>query len=77
MTLCCGVVVKLTGLAACFVNLKVGGGSNPLLGNTSTMDVFFITPCSCMVFCKTFYYQEMARIYPPNQKIQNAKFSTF
>ena len=61
----CGVIVKLLGIAACFVNLKVGG-SNPLLGSTSTMDVFFITPRSFMVFCKTFYYQEMARIYPPN-----------
>ena len=27
---------------------------------------FFITPRSCMVFCKTFYYQEMACVYPPN-----------
>ena len=30
-----------------------------------------------MVFCKTFYNQEMALIYPPNRKIKNAKFSTW
>ena len=35
-----GVVAKLQ--TDCFVNSKVGG-SNPLLGNTSTLDVFFIT----------------------------------
>ena len=58
------------------MNLKVGG-SNPILGNTSTMNVFFITLCSCMVYCNTFYYQEMARIYPPYQKPRNAKVSTF
>ena len=68
----CGVLFKLPVPLVYFMNLKVGG-SNPLLGN----GCFFITPRSCMVFCKTFYYQEMARIYPPNQKIQNAKFSTF
>ena len=36
---------------------------------------FFITPRSCMVFCKTFYYQEMARIYPPNA--QNSECQIF
>ena len=69
-----GVVVKL--LADSFEHLKVGG-SNPLQGYTATMDVYFITLCSCMVYCNTFYYQEMARIYPPSQKPQNAKVSTF
>ena len=34
----------------------------------------FITPCSDIVFCKTFYFEEMARINPSNQNIQNAKF---
>ena len=29
---------------------------------------FFITTCSCMLFCKTFYYQEKACIYPPNAR---------
>ena len=42
-TVHCVVMIKLLGLAAYFVNLKVGG-SNPLLGNTSTMDVFHYTP---------------------------------
>ena len=57
----CGVMIKLQVLLACFMNLKVGG-SNPLL----IAGCFFITPRSCMVFCKTFYTQEMVRIYPPN-----------
>ena len=42
-TVYCGVMVKFLGLAAYIVNLKVGG-STPLLGNTSTMDVFHYTP---------------------------------
>ena len=54
-------MVKLPVPIACFMNLEVGG-STPLLGT----GCFFITPRSCMVFCKTYYYQEMARIYPLN-----------
>ena len=38
------------------------------------MDVFHYTR-SCVVFCKTFYYQEMARIYPPNA--QNSECQIF
>ena len=37
-----GVMVKLLNLAACFVNRKVGG-SNPLLRNTFTKNVFHYT----------------------------------
>ena len=54
-------MVKLQGLTACFVNLKVGC-SNRLLGNTSTMDFFF------------HYTLQLHGIHPPNQKIQNAIF---
>ena len=67
----CGVMVYLPDLAVCIVNRKVGG-SYRLLG--STMDVYHHT-LSCMVFCKTFYYQEMARIYPPNA--QNSECQIF
>ena len=56
-----GVVVKLLSLPACIVNWKIDG-SNPLPGNKLPLDVFFITPCSSMVFCKSFNYQEMARL---------------
>ena len=45
----CGVVVKLLALAACFVNLKVGG-SNPLLGYTSSTDVFSLHPAVAWYF---------------------------
>ena len=69
-----GVVVKL--LIDSVVHLNVGG-SNPLLRNISSIDVIFITLCSCMVYCITFYYQEMACIYPPSQKPLNAIVSTF
>ena len=55
------VVVKLLSLPACIVNRMVDG-SNLLLGNKLPLDVFFITPCSSMVFCKSFNYQEMARL---------------
>ena len=67
-------MVKLQELTVCFVNLKVGV-SNPLLGNTSIPDIFPLHPCSCTVFRKTFYYQEMARIYPPNA--QNSECQIF
>ena len=55
-------VHQLLGLATCFVNLKVGG-SHPfraiLLSRSNItpcfyQGCFFITPCSCIVFCKTF-----------------------
>ena len=72
----CEVMDNLLSLVATFVNLKVGG-SNPLFWQYFHHGCFFITPWSCIVFCKTLYHKEMARIYLSNQKIQNAKFSTF
>ena len=70
----CGVMVKLLGLVACLVNLKVCG-SYPLLVSLTWM--CFITTCGGMVFCNTFYYQDMAPIYPPNAQNSECQLSTF
>ena len=61
------------------MNLKVDG-SNLLKGYHELVLVFFIHHTHVVVwYFATFFIleREMARIYPPNQKTQNAKFFTF
>ena len=60
----CGVMFKLPGLVVYCESEGWWFKFPP--GQYFYHGCFFITPRSCMVFCKTFYYQEMARIYPPN-----------
>ena len=72
----CGVMVKFLGLQVCFVNLKVGG-SNPLQGNTSKMDVFSLHPAVAWYFARFFITKRWLAFIRRTLKIQNAKFSTF
>ena len=72
----CMMIRWSSGKAPKFVNLKVDG-SNPPLGNTSTIDVIFITPCSSMVFCKSFYfYGSHFSAEPENSEYQIFYFLT-
>ena len=69
-------MVELLRLDACFLNLKVGG-SNPLLGNTSSMDDFSLHPAVAWYFAKLFITKRWLAFIRRTLKIQNAKFSTF
>ena len=71
-----GVMVKLLAMPACFENLKVGG-SNPLLGDTSTIDVFSLHPAIAWYFARLFITKKGLAFIRRTLNIQNAKFSTF
>ena len=71
-----GVMVMLLGLVACFVNLK-DDGSNPLLGYTSTMNVFSLHPAVAWYFARLFITKRWLAFIRWTLKIQNVKFSLF
>ena len=72
----CGGMVKLLGLAACFLNLKVGG-SNPLLGNTSTMDVFSLRPAVAWYFARLFATKRWRAFIHQTKKFRIPNFLNF
>ena len=72
----CGVMVELQGLSAWCEYLKVGG-SNPLLGNTTTKGIFWLHPAVAWYFARLFITKRWLAFIHRTLKIQNAKFSTF
>ena len=69
-------MVKLLGLQDHFVILKVGG-SIPLLGYLSIMDVFSLHTAVAWYFARLFITNRWLAFIRHTLKIQNAKFSIF
>ena len=65
-------MVVLLGIAASFVNLKIGG-LNPLLGSTSITDVFSLRPAVACFFPRLFITKRWLALTaePKNSECQN------